>query len=273
MPKAKLSNVELYYEIHGDGPPLLLITGLGLDVSGWAMQMGSFAAHSRLILFDNRGAGRSGAPEPPYSTGVMARDAVDLLDALGIEQAHVLGLSMGGLIAQEMALAAPDRVASLILATSAARLAPRTRHVVDTWQRMAQRGLDTETFVREQLAWVFTDRLFADPEKVSAIVSMMLSNPFPPPPHGLAGQAAACLAHDTRNRLTQIACPTLVLVGAQDILIPVQSSEALASEIPGARLVVLDECGHGFALETPERFNGAVIDFLRDVEAQRQTDG
>jgi len=143
MPTVKVGDINMYYEIHGEGEPLLLTAGGGMGLAGWARQTPEFSEKYRVIVFDNRGAGRTDAPDTPYSIEMMADDTAGLLDALGIEKAHILGLSMGGMIAQEFALKYPQRVKSLILATTTASPYPWAKHIIDTWARMAQEGLQT----------------------------------------------------------------------------------------------------------------------------------
>jgi len=264
----KIGEMRLAVEIHGGGPPLLLLNGIGLDRSAWSSQIGPLAKAYRVIAFDARGAGQSDAPPGPYTTAQMADDAFAVLDALGVERAHLLGQSMGGLVAQEMALARPERVLSLLLAASAARLPPLARHVIDLWTRLLRAGVPREIFLREQLAWVFMESFYEDGEKVTSVVNA-LASVSGPSPEGFAGQAAACLGHDASGRLTRIEAPCRVLVGRQDMLLPVSVSEALAREIPGATLAILEGGGHGFAAEIAEEFNGAVLEFLASAQRGR----
>ncbi len=266
MPKATVGDSSLYYEVHGDGPPLVLVNGLGLEVGSWAPQVSVLSRRFRVVNFDNRGAGRSEAPPGPYSTAQMAGDTIRLLDLLGLDRVHVLGLSLGGFIAQELALQHPQRVKSLVLAATAARPPPRARHVIDLWRRMALAGVDREIILREQFAWSFTDKLLEEPSFVSDLVEMLVEHPYRPPPQGIAGQAAACLAHDSGPHLGRIAAPTLVLVGREDLVYPPRVAEQFAKAIPGARLAVLDGGGHAFASEIPPRFNETVLEFLQSVE-------
>jgi len=269
MPTTKVGDINIYYEVHGEGEPLLLIMGLGADVTGWLFQTSEFSKEYRVIVFDNRGVGRTDAPDSPYSIEMMADDAAGLLYALGIEKAHIIGLSMGGMIAQELALKYPQRVKSLILATTAAGPSEgifRAGHVIDTWARMVQEGVSLETRIGEQLIWIFTDKFFENEEQFNMTLNVMLSNPYPQPAYALARQVAACLEHDARDRLGQIAVPTLVLVAKEDILLPVKLSEAIAAGIPSAELVVLEGGGHGFNFEIPDKFNQAVLDFWARVE-------
>ncbi|NOZ95358.1 MAG: alpha/beta fold hydrolase [Acidobacteria bacterium] len=262
MPSMTVRDIDIHYEIYGDGAPLVLIGGLGLDVASWGPQVTALARRFRVVVFDNRGVGRSDATEPPYSTAVMAEDTAALLDGLGIGRAHVLGVSMGGLIAQELALHRPDSVEGLILAATAGRIAPRGRHAIDSWRRLVLEGVDRETILRDQLPWVFSDRFLGNPDQVSGFVATVLSNPHPQPAEGFVGQAMACLRHDALARAAGIRARTLVVAGGDDILIPARSSAELADAIPGARLLVFDEAPHAFPMESPDRFNEAVLYFL-----------
>jgi 3-oxoadipate enol-lactonase len=204
-------------------------------------------------------------PDIPYSTKMMADDTAGLMEAIGIKEAHVLGLSLGGFIAQELAIKHPKRVKSLVLATAAACMPPRTKHVESTWAAAAKEGITRRTLLNLQAPFLFTDDLFQTPDLLTMFAEGMAANPYPPPPHGFARQVEACVEHDTRGRLGRIAAPTLVLVGREDVLLPVRLSEELASGIPNAKLVVLEGGGHGFNGEIADRFNKAVLDFLSRI--------
>jgi 3-oxoadipate enol-lactonase len=269
MPIISLPSHDLYFESHGEGIPLILLNGLGLDVSAWGLQIPALSRTHRVVVYDARGVGRSSATPPPYRMADLVSDALALLDALEIEQAHLLGLSMGGLVAQRLAVDHPARVRGLILAATAARLPPRARHVIDLWARMVSTGTAPETLLREQLAWVFSEGFFADERQVAQVTAVLLANPHPPSPRGIAGQAAACLEHDARAEISRIRAPTLVLVGRDDLLLPLTASQELAAAIPGARLSILEGTGHAFATENAERFNDLVLEFLAHAERSR----
>ncbi|MCK4963645.1 MAG: alpha/beta fold hydrolase, partial [Dehalococcoidia bacterium] len=147
MPTTKVGDINMYYEVHGEGEPLLLIMGLGSDLTSWIFQIPEFSKKYQVIAFDNRGVGRTDAPDVPYSTAMMADDTTGLLDALGIEKAHVLGLSMGGFIAQELAVKYPQRVKSLVLAATAAGPYSWATHVLGIRIRLAQEGVKQETLI------------------------------------------------------------------------------------------------------------------------------
>lgn len=266
MPTVSLPHLTVYFESHGEGSPVILLNGLGLDVAAWGPQIQALSRAHRVIAFDARGVGRTSAPPPPYSVTDMASDALSLLDALEIERAHFLGLSMGGLVAQRFAIAHPSRVRSIVLAATAARLPPRARHVIDLWGRMASTETAPEVLLREQLAWAFSDAFFADERLATQVIGSLLEYPFPPSPQGIAGQAAACVGHDTRDELSRVRAPALVLSGRDDRLLPVSASQELAAGIPGAQLSILDGAGHAFCTECAERFNAQILELLAKVE-------
>jgi pimeloyl-ACP methyl ester carboxylesterase len=256
----------MYYEVHGEGEPLLLIIGWGSDLTAWMFQTPEFSKKYQVIVFDNRGIGRTDAPDMAYSTEMMADDTVGLMNALSIEETHILGHSMGGLIAQYLAFKYPKRVRSLILADTAASPHSLFKHVANAWVRMTQEGINQETFVRNQLPWLYTDKFFEDPKQVQTMINTMLANPYPQPAYAYARQASAAIEHDTRDRIGHITAPTLVLVGKEDILCPVKLSEELTAGIPNAELVVLEGGGHVSCWEIPDNFNQAVLEFLAEVE-------
>jgi 3-oxoadipate enol-lactonase len=265
MPTVRVNDIQMYYKVHGKGDPLVLIHGLTMDHVAWSFQVPAFSADRMVLVFDNRGVGQSDAPDPPYTTSMMAADTIGVMDAAGIGSAHVLGMSLGGMIAQKMALEFPERVKSLVLAGSSAcplKGAPRSRFVIDTLRRMARAGVDVETRTRIFMAWNFTENFFVDPVPAEMVVNLMAANHYPQSPQGLAGQAEASWSHDTRDRLGEIRVPTLVLVGDQDLLLSVDQSRELAEGIPGARLEILKGGGHSISFEHTEAFNRIVLDFL-----------
>lgn len=254
----------MYYEVHGKGKPLLLIAGLGNDLNGWAFQIPEFAKKYRVIAFDNRGSGRTDAPDQPYSIRMMAEDTAGLMDALSIEKAHVLGISMGGYIAQELAIKYPGRVESLILVTTSVGPYLLKISFLQAWAREALRDMSPMTFFQIMLPFMFNDRSFESPGVLEMAVGTIAGHSSTPA-HVLARQMTACVEHDARDRIGQITAPTLVLAGKQDIFVPFSLSEELAASIPNARLRVLDGGGHSFNALMADKFNRAVLEFLEQV--------
>jgi 3-oxoadipate enol-lactonase len=256
-----VGGLKMYYEVHGKGKPFLLISGLGSDLNGWALQIPEFAKKYRVIAFDNRGSGRTDAPDMPYSIRMMAEDTVGLMDALSIEKAHVLGVSMGGYIAQELAIRYPSRVASLILVTTSVGPYLLKISVLQAWARQALRDMRPMTFFQIMLPFMFNDSSFESPGVLEMAVATIAGHSSTPP-DVLARQMIACVEHDVRHRIGQITAPTLVLAGKEDPFVPFSLSEELAASIPNARFRVLDGWGHGFNASMADRFNQAVLEFL-----------
>jgi 3-oxoadipate enol-lactonase len=265
MPRTRIGNIEIYYEVYGSGEPLVLIHGLSMDSSTWLNQVPVLSQKYQVIVFDNRGVGQTDAPSEAYSTDMMADDTVALLKFLNIENAHILGFSMGGMIAQTITLKYPELVRSLLLTSTAARFPARAKHLVQVWLRMLNENVSLESRIREGFLWVYTNKFFEHDETVTASVNSALNSPYPLSTQGFAGQVAALMQHDTRSRLSQISVPTLVLIGGDEILIPVEFSEELTASIPKAELVILEHGGHNCWMEFPEPFNQAVMKFLEGV--------
>ncbi|MEY4951526.1 MAG: hypothetical protein RL698_3737 [Pseudomonadota bacterium] len=277
MATVRVGDIDVYYEEHGGGPPLLLIMGLATDSTAWAFQLPEFARHYRAIAFDNRGVGRTSKPAGPYSIHQMADDAAGVMDALGVARAHVLGVSMGGMIAQELALRHPERVSALVLACTFpepdATVEDRRSFMVgqlggqvsaDGELQIDVASLNPLLFVQQMLPAVFNPSFIAsDLPKLMQVFAGALQYGFSM--EAILGQVAAVMGHRATDRLHRIAVPTLVLTGDADQLVAPSNSDILAREIPGAKLVKVPGGSHGFNFETPEVFNREVIDFLAGV--------
>ena len=258
-----VGEIRLYYEIHGEGEPLLLIMGLGGHILDWGWVLPEKLAEGRsVIAFDNRGAGRSDQPPGPYSIAEMADDAVGLLDALGIERTDVFGVSMGGMIAQEMAARHPDRIGRLILgSTSPGGAASVSAPPED--QAYLEPRLDLS--LHEALWWSAPagypqEFIDAHPEIVERKVQANMAHPSSL--EAYRAQLAAYRAFDIGGRLAEIWAPTLVIAGDSDILIPPENGLILAEKIPGAELRIIEGAGHLFWISHPEETVVAVVEFL-----------
>lgn len=263
MPFARANRIILHYDVTGSGEPLLLIPGLGANLLGWDHQIPVLAQHFQVIAFDSRGADHWAAAPRPYSTQQLAGDVVALLDHLGVERAHVVGYCVGGMIAQELAIASPERIDRLALVSTFAR--PR-RSVFDPWltlqEEAVERGISLEGFAIGLLPWLFTSTSLTRPDLVERLIGRITANLYRASRQGLLGQTTAIRAHDTLDRLGQITAPTLVLVGAEDILTPVHYAQELAERIPGAQLQIIGRGGHGMVTEYFEEVNEALLAFL-----------
>jgi 3-oxoadipate enol-lactonase len=254
--------VRLHYQVWGpsDGEPLLLVHGLGADHRAWIMQRRAFGSRYRCIALDNRGVGSSDKPVGPYDLEVMARDALRVLDAAGHDSAHVVGVSMGGILAQIIGVRAPERTRSLTLACTACRHLPWRRELLAEWIEVAEReGMGV--FVRDNIRWLMGPRSLRRIWPLATFLAPLVVNV---PPHGFAAQARAILATDDAmaDELAAIRVPTLVTVGSQDILTPRGDSEELAERIPTAELVVIRGGAHMVQAEHAATFNRVVREHL-----------
>ena len=255
-----LDGAPLHYEIAGSGPPLLLLNGIGLDLSAWGPLVQELCGERQLVLLETRGSGLSGPPPEPCSTARLAADALALLDHLSLDSVDVLGFSLGGLVAQELAILAPDRIRSLVLAATAARLPGRTRRVIDVWRRLLLAGVEADAFRREQFAWVFGPATLENDALVEGALATLADAPAPSA-RGFAAQADACLAHDTRERASRIGAPALVLAGEDDVLLPATTAETLAELLPRGRFE-RHPGGHAFLSESTRIVATSVLRFL-----------
>lgn len=255
----------IHYEALGrpGGQPVLMIQGLGTDKSGWNLQRLAFAPSYRIIALDNRGSGRSDKPVGPYSLEQMAADAIAVLDAVGVERAHVIGASMGGAIAQLLAIAYPERVRSLVLACTACRNHPWRHELLTEWSAVAEtQGMGA--LAHQAARWVIGPRSL---RRISPLFGWLGPLAMSQPPHSFVAQVDAILdaaASQPAERLAEITAPTLVVVGNQDILTPRGDSEDLAERIPDAELVVISGAAHGLMVEHWRAFNRVVGQFWRD---------
>lgn len=261
MPYVPTRDIITYYEEAGSGEPLVLVMGLSGDLQGWALTSPTLATHFRVITYDNRGAGRSGAPDRPYTIAGMADDLAALLDALNIQKAHILGFSMGGYIAQEFALKYPARVNRLILLSTAPAIDGYGRVVVGNWINVQRSNMSREQAVRFRAPYLYTADLLDDEDRYERAIQNAVSNPYAQQDHALIRQAQAILGFDASSRLGGIKADTLIVTGKDDLLVPPRNSEKLNKLIPGSRLQVLDG-GHVGCIEFPNEYNTAFLEFL-----------
>lgn len=274
MATAKVGDISIYYEVHGNGEALVGISGYGMSSAGWMTAMHIFGEEYRMVILDNRGTGRSDKPDIPYSMEMMADDVVGLLDIIGIDAAHIFGISMGGLIAQNLALRYPQRVINLVLACTHCG----GTHYVAADAKVVWRLLDFERAqkltpeenLREMMPLMCSQQFLDDnPGIIEQFV--VWNTKYPTPLHGSTRQLEAMQGHDTYARLPEINAPTLVISGDIDKIVPVENSKLLADRIPDAELVIIENMGHGFFIEAADEFNKTVLDFLKRHPRSRFT--
>lgn len=246
----------LYFELQGSegATPLLMLEGMGGDLPGWRRNIPHFAREHRVVAFDARGNGRSDKPDEPMTMATFVDDAAAMLDEAGVERAHVFGQSFGGMVAQELALTHPERVLSLVLGCTN----PGGEHTVRPGR---------ESWVPKGRPWLalYSDAFAeAHPEHVREDLEIGARNRQPA--YASLRQSEAIRAWSSYDRLGEIACPTLVIHGTEDRLVPFANAEILASRIPGARLAVLGGAGHNFHSERADEADGIILAFLREVD-------
>ncbi|MEU8277209.1 alpha/beta fold hydrolase [Microbispora bryophytorum] len=262
MSTAFVNGITINYELEGEGPEtVVLVNGLADDLATWEAQVPALLdAGLRVLRFDNRGIGASDKPAGPYTSRLLADDAKALVDHLGLTGIHLAGVSMGGMIAQEYALAYPDDLKSLTLACTYAAPGPFCSRMFALWADMA-REMGVPTVMRDVGLWAFTVPFFEErPEEAAEFDTAMAEMTMTV--EAYLSQLNVIQTHDTTERLAQLTAPTLVLAGEEDILIPVRLSRRLHEAVPGARWATVPG-GHACLWETPEPFNTTLIDFVR----------
>jgi 3-oxoadipate enol-lactonase len=267
MPVVKVRDISMHYETHGRGEPLMLLPGLGAACKTcFFRQIPRLAEGFRVIAIDNRGSGLSDKPETAYGVEMMADDAAELLASLDIHRAHILGLSMGGMIAQHIALRHPEKVASLMLVCTScggSHVKPADWEVVTRTFDMKRRAeLPHAERIRADLP-LYMSQQFIDtnPDIIDEFVSLAVK--YAAPPHSWMRQGDAVIMHDTYDRLSEIKVPTLVIGGGNDRLQHVDNSTMLAERIPNAELMVMQGMDHYLFLEAADDLSDAIIGFLK----------
>lgn len=260
----RAGSAEIHYRITGDGPQtLVLVNGVGDDQDGWVNQLDDFtAAGLRVVTFDNRGVGLSSQPPGPYTSRQMADDLNSLVAELGLPAFHLAGVSMGGVIAQEYAVAHPDDLASLVLANTFAKADPFTRAAFDTWAIVAETA-GMPVMMRQQAPWIYSPAFYEQhPERVAELIAAAEASTQPAA--AFAAQMAALNGHDCSGRIGSVTAPTLVIAARDDIIIRPELSRRLFDELPGDhRAWTVVPGGHAAFWEDPGPWNQAVIQFVR----------
>jgi 3-oxoadipate enol-lactonase len=263
MPTTEANGQTLYYEVHGEGEPLLCVMGLAANTLAWALQIQAFAERHKTVIFDNRDVGQSSMASEQYEIRDMAQDTLALADALELDSFHLLGYSMGGAISQEVALTAPERIRSLTLAVTFAGTGNWGETLSRVWGGRRQKA-SREDHIDELMLYTLSEEFFENAEAVEFTRTMMLNDPNPQPPEAFARQLEASRRHDARDRLGTLEMPVHVIGCEYDILVPIWKQRELVELIPDAKLTVIDRCPHGANLERAVDFNQHVLDFIAE---------
>ncbi len=269
MPLVKVNGIQIGYEIAGDGPPMVLISGLGYSRWQWRLMVPHLAKSYRVLTFDNRGSGETDKPEGPYSAAMLAEDLAELLEVLEMTPAIVLGHSMGGFIAQQLALTRPELVSKLVLASTNFGGPNHIPVTPEAMKVLTDTDTDPVTRVRNGAAIAFAPGFAeANSDLLDEIVQYRLSMPVPPEAYNAQMQIGLSLMSADaafENKLPDMEIPTLIFFGEYDIVVPVDNAHLLAELLPNSELMILENTGHLFPLEAPERAAVAMIDGLAQL--------
>jgi 3-oxoadipate enol-lactonase len=264
MPTVQANGIDIYYEQQGEGPPLVLIPYLAADQACYAFQVAEYAKHFTCFSVDLRGAGLSGKPEGSYTTELLADDVAAFMQAVGLDSAHIFGLSLGAATGMWLAAKHPAQVKSLSLHSAWDRTDPFLRVVLEGWRTMA-RALDsvTEMVIKGIFPWCFTPELYAArPEYIDSLAEFVRGRPMPPVDAFLR-QSEAVLTHDAQQVLGSVRAPTLLTFGRHDMVTSTRFADPIRGAIADCELVVFEDCSHAPIYENVEEFNQQTLAFLQ----------
>lgn len=264
MPGVKINGVDLYYEIHGAGTPLMLVAGLASDSQSWLPVLEPLSRRHRVIIFDNRCVGRTVPQEIGTSIRQMADDCVALVERLGLSSVNLLGHSMGGLVAMDCAIRYPGHFRSLILAATSARVSERNNALFHDWADYLESGMDLESWFRNIFYWIFTRRFFEDRDNLKAALRFAVEYPYPQSKAAFRNQVNAIGEFKCLEGLPGITLRTLVLCGKEDLMFPPEESIDALQAIPGAAFSVIGDAAHSIHMENPGAFTERVLGFIEE---------
>lgn len=262
MSKILVNDISMYYETYGQGEPLIFISGFSADHSIWKSIAEKFSDRFKIILFDNRGVGRSDAPEGAYTINLMANDVFKLCESLDVKNAHFISSSMGTYILQELAYQYPALVKSAIFCNGGMNPESPFLFYLEAQYELIKANTPMECIMKAALPWVYSYDYLMDSEKIETLIQAKLDNPYPFTLQGYQGQYAALCGFNSSTWAKKIKCRSLIIAGSNDLIFNPMKAKALANEIAGANYYCFESCGHLPHIEQPEEFCLIVDDFL-----------
>lgn len=262
MSNLTLADIDLYYEVHGSGDPIMLIAGLASDSLSWQSLTTELSRHYCVIVFDNRGVGRTLPHSAESSIQKMADDAIAILDHLGVSSAAIIGHSMGGMIAQYMASQYPNRVNRLILLATAVQNSARNNLLFQDWLDYWRAGLSLDLWFKNVFYWIFSPDFFNIKESINTALAFALTYPYPQSLVGFERQVQVLTEADLSSQTKHINQPTLIVGAEHDLIFPFKESLRALGEIPNHRTAVIQNSGHSLIVEQPNLANLLILDFL-----------
>ena len=263
MPHVNINDIKLYYEQHGNGPDLILIGGLTADHQAWKSSVRLLSPDFRLLIFDNRGAGQSDAPDYPYTIEMMADDTLQLMNALSISHAHILGHSMGGAIAQQIALTSPEKIDKLILVSTRAKISAIGEMLFNMREKLQAFGMPDDLLAEYVMPFLFNEKFLQNKTNVKGFLHWTLQNPFPQSSLGFKHQFHASRTRDFTDQLCAISLSTLIIVGTEDILVPMDYAKNFSTLFKNSTLQTMFNCAHMPHVENSHLLAQIIIKFLK----------
>ena len=265
MPGILINNVNLYYEIQGKGKPLLLIAGLTSDSQSWQPIINKLSESNLVITFDNRGVGRTTPQSIETSINQMADDTVALIKYLGFSSVNIIGHSMGGMVALDLAIRYPDCVNMLILAATSASNSIRNNILFFDWINYLEAGMAAKLWYRNIFFWIFSKQFFQNEEAVEKAIQYSVDYPYPQSLMAFRNQVKAIASYDCTKALSGVTAKTMVIAGKEDILFPEEICSRLALAIAGASFSVIPSAAHSIHMEQPQAFTNCILEFLMNT--------
>ncbi|OGT26766.1 MAG: hypothetical protein A3I77_08125 [Gammaproteobacteria bacterium RIFCSPLOWO2_02_FULL_42_14] len=263
MPVTTANNISIYYEQQGRaGEQIILLGGLTADHQVWNSIVRLLSPHFRLLVLDNRGAGQTDSPDYPYTTSMMAKDTVALMETLKISRAHFIGHSMGGCIAQQIALTAPEKINKMVLACSRTEPSTLSEMILSMRAKLQALGITEDVLAEYTMPFLFSENFLKDVVKIKGFIQWTLRNSHPQTASGYRNQLHAVQTHNITHQLSQIKAPTLVIAGSDDVLMPVKYAKSIADAIPRSQFSIIPDCAHMPHVEKSAEFVELVKKFL-----------
>lgn len=263
MTRLKVNDISMYYEIHGQGEPIIFVGGFSTDHTMWSEVIDRFKDQYQVILLDNRGCGQTDVPSASFNIEQMAQDVVDLCSKLNIKQAHFVGNSMGGFIVQTLAYHHSNLIKSCVISNSGATIHPPFQLYLEAQLEFIKANAPLNTLVKAACSWIYSHHFFSQPGAIEKLIKQEQGNPHPFTVRGYQGQYAALSSFNSTNWIKKIKVPTLVVSGAQDLVFDAASVKALADEISHSEYYCFSDCGHLPPIEYPEEFTRVVKEFFQ----------